>query len=64
MTLFLIFVAGLVMQVGGILMNINTLPTSTSFALATYVRLLGLLLMVIGPLLIALKFFSRLDKKS
>jgi hypothetical protein len=65
-TLFLVFVAGLVLQVIGIggLASVGPLPNSTGSEVFTYVRLLGLLLMFVSPLLIALKFFSRLDKKA
>ncbi|SNC67062.1 hypothetical protein SAMN06265337_1822 [Hymenobacter gelipurpurascens] len=63
-TLFLVFVAGLVLQVGSIFLSVNSFPTSPSFAWSMYLRLLGLLLMVVSPLLIMLKFFSRLDNKS
>ena len=65
MKLFLVFVTGLVLHLVGIggLVSVGVLPNSTRETVFTYVRLLGLLLMVISPLLIALKFFSRLDKR-
>jgi len=63
--LFLLFVAGLVFTIGGIIGEMQTFGTNyTLSSIFMTLRLLGLLLMVMSPLLIALKFFAQLDKKS
>ena len=62
--LFLIFAAGLAMSIGSIIGEAFTSYSYTTSSIFVALRLLGLLLMIIGPILIALKFFAQLDKKS
>jgi hypothetical protein len=62
--LFLVFILGLALFFGGTIGQISSTWNSTAFVVFQNVRLLGLLLMVIIPLLMGLKFFSRLDQKS
>ncbi|MBJ6142746.1 hypothetical protein [Hymenobacter sp. BT559] len=61
--LFLIFVAGLVLSVGGIIAEMESIGSYAFSSIGMALRLLGLLLMVVSPLLIALKFFAQMDKK-
>lgn len=63
-TLFLVFVLGVFMLIGGSIGWISSLGNYTAASLFEVVRILGLLLLVVSPLLMGLKFFSRLDKKS
>lgn len=52
------------MSIGSIIGEAFTSYSYTTSSIFVALRLLGLLLMIIGPLLIALKFFAQLDKKS
>jgi hypothetical protein len=62
--LFLLFVAGLVLSVGGAIVGMEFFGNYTLSSIFVILRLVGLVLMVVSPLLIALKFFAQLDKKS
>jgi hypothetical protein len=61
--LFLLFVAGLVLSIGGTIVEMEFPGSYTLRSVFATLRLLGLLLMVVSPLLLALKFFAQLDKK-
>jgi len=62
--LFLLFVIGLVLTIGGGIAEMQFLGNYAISSLFAILRLIGLLLMVTSPLLIALKFFAQLDRKS
>ena len=62
--LFLVFVTGLVLSIGGGIAQVQFLGNYTMGSIAVTLILMGLLLMVASPLLIALKFFVQLDQKS
>ncbi len=62
--LFLLFVLGLVMSVGGQIGFIQSLGNYTVASLFQLVYLLGFLLVILAPVLILLKFFMRLDQKT
>jgi hypothetical protein len=62
--LFFLFIAGLVLSIGGAVVEMQFFDNYTLRSIFAILRLAGLLLMVINPLLIALKFFAQLDKKS
>ena len=61
--LFLVFVTGLVLSIGGGIAEMEYIDYTMSSIFGT-LRLIGLLLMVASPLLIALKFFAQLDRKA
>jgi hypothetical protein len=61
--LFLLFVVGLVLSIGGTIVEMEFPGSYTLRNVFATLRLLGLLLMVVSPLLLALKFFAQLDKK-
>ena len=62
--LFLLFVAGLVLSTGGGIGQMENLGDYTVSSIFGTLGLIGLLLMVVGPLLMALKFFAQLDRNS
>ncbi len=62
--LFLTFVAGFVLQLGASIAEMESLGNPTRMGIFGGLRLLGLLLLVVSPVLIGLKFFARLDSKS
>lgn len=62
--LFLVFVAGVVLTIGSIGIEIAIPYSYTTSTIAVTLRLLGLALMLISPLLIGLKFFAQLDRKA
>ncbi len=62
--LFLLFVTGLVLSTGGGMAQVGFLGNYTMSSIFGTLSLIGLLLMVVSPLLIALKFFAQLDRKS
>ena len=62
--LFLLFVVGLVLSTGGGIGQMENLGDYTVSSIFGTLGLIGLLLMVVGPLLMALKFFAQLDRKS
>ncbi|MGI4822210.1 MAG: hypothetical protein ACRYFV_13450 [Janthinobacterium lividum] len=62
--LFLIFVAGVVLTVGSIIIEVTLDHSYTGSTIAVTLRLLGLALMLVSPMLIALKFFAQLDRKA
>ena len=62
--LFLIFVAGVVLLFVGNIISMENLDNYTISSIFGILRLLGLALMLISPVLIALKFFAQLDRKS
>ena len=62
--LFLLFIAGLMLSVGGALVGMQFFGNYTVSSIFAILRLVGLVLMVVSPLLITLKFFAQLDRKS
>lgn len=62
--LFLVFVMGLALVLGGGIAEAFTAYSYTSSSIFIMLRLLGLLLMLVSPLLIGLKYFAQLDQKS
>lgn len=62
--LFLVFVTGLVLSIGGGIAQTAHMGNYTMGSIFGTLSLLGLLLMVTSPLLIALKFFGQLDRKA
>lgn len=62
--LFLLFVTGLVLSTGGGIAEMEYIGNYTMSSIFETLRLIGLLLMVVSPLLIALKFFAQLDRKA
>ncbi|AMR28977.1 hypothetical protein A0257_18985 [Hymenobacter psoromatis] len=62
--LFLIFVTGLVLQLGGNIAQMSYLGNYRISGFFGWLSLLGLLLLVVSPVLMGLKFFARLDNKS
>jgi len=62
--LFLVFVTGLVLSIGGGIAQTAYMGNYTMGSVFGTLSLLGLLLMVTSPLLIALKFFGQLDRKA
>jgi hypothetical protein len=62
--LFLLFVTGLVLSTGGAMAQMQFLGDYTMSSLFAVLRLVGLLLLVASPLLMALKFFAQMDRKS
>jgi len=62
--LFLIFVAGLALIIGSITIDVTASYSYTISSIAATLRLLGLALLLISPILIALKFFAQLDRKA
>ncbi|AWM33101.1 hypothetical protein DDQ68_10130 [Hymenobacter nivis] len=62
--LFLFFVTGLVLSTGGGIAEMESLGNYTMSSIFGALRLVGLLLMVVSPLLMALKFFAQLDRKA
>ncbi|MGI4733816.1 MAG: hypothetical protein ACRYG7_01410 [Janthinobacterium lividum] len=62
--LFLLFVLGLVLSIGGTIAEMQFFGNYTVSSIFMILRLIGMLLMVVSPLLLALKFFAQLDQKS
>lgn len=62
--LFLIFIAGTVLLFVGNIISMENLDNYTLSSIFGIVRLLGLALMLVSPLLIALKFFAQLDRNA
>jgi hypothetical protein len=62
--LFLIFVAGVVLNIGSIALEVTASYNYTISTIAVTLRLLGLALMLVSPILIALKFFAQLDRRA
>ena len=62
--LFLTFVAGFVLQLGASIMQIESLGKHPLMEIFGGLQLLGLLLLVVSPVLMGLKFFARLDSKT
>ncbi|SET02258.1 hypothetical protein [Hymenobacter actinosclerus] len=61
--LFMLFVLGLLLTFFGTMGFMNNLGGESS-TLYSFARIFGLVLVVVSPILIGLKFFSRLDQKS
>ncbi|TVT39011.1 hypothetical protein FNT36_15200 [Hymenobacter setariae] len=59
----MLFVAGFALLIGGIMGEAVVGYSYTTSSILVVLRLVGTLLMVASPLLIALKFFAQLDKK-
>ena len=62
--LFLLFVTGLVLSIGGGIAQVEYMGDYTRSSIFGTLHLIGLLAMVASPLLIALKFFGQLDRKA
>ncbi|WP_135318586.1 hypothetical protein [Hymenobacter sp. UV11] len=62
--LFLTFVAGAVLQLGAAMGEMENLGRPTLVNIFSLLRLLGLLMLVVSPVLMGVKFFARLDGKS
>jgi len=62
--LFLLFITGFVLTIGATIAEIQSSGNYTINSILMTLGLLGLLLMIVSPLLIALKFFAQLDRKS
>ena len=62
--LFLLFIGGFVLTIVGIVLEVSLSHSYTTSSIAVSLRLLGLIIMVVSPLLIALKFFAQLDRKA
>ena len=65
-TLFLLAVAGFIFYAGSTVWSFEHMGHQSPFMyrLASAVRIIGLVLTVLAPLLILLKFFMRLDRKA
>jgi hypothetical protein len=61
--LFLIFVAGVVLSFVSAIISVEYLDSYAMRSVFGYLRLIGLAMMLISPVLIALKFFAQLDRK-
>jgi uncharacterized membrane protein len=62
--LFLLFIAGLALLMGSVIGESFTAYSYTTSSIFAMLRLFGMLLMLVSPLLIALKYFAQLDQKS
>ena len=62
--LCLVFVAGVVLNVGSISTEVFFEDSYTAGTIAITLRLLGLALLLVSPMRIALKFFAQLDRKA
>ncbi|MGI4761075.1 MAG: hypothetical protein ACRYF0_10235 [Janthinobacterium lividum] len=62
--LFLLFVAGVVLLFVGAIVSMEHPGNSTLSSAFDILRLVGLAMMLISPILIALKFFAQLDRKA
>jgi hypothetical protein len=62
--LFLIFIAGVVLLFVGNVGSMENLNDYTLSSLFGYVRLIGLAMLLISPVLMGVKFFARLDRKA
>ncbi len=61
--LFLIFVAGFALLLGAGVVEMSYLGNYQLSSIFGWLRLVGLLLIVVSPILMGLKFFARLDSK-
>ncbi|WP_426060006.1 hypothetical protein [Hymenobacter sp. B1770] len=61
--LFLLFVAGLVLSLGGGIAQLQFMGNYTMGTLLMTLSLMGWVIVVVSPLLMALKFFAQLDRK-
>jgi cytochrome c biogenesis protein CcdA len=62
--LFLIFVAGFMLMFGSTVMSMEYLGNYTVPSIFSILRLIGLAIVLVSPVLIALKFFAQLDRKN
>ncbi len=62
--LFLIFVAGVVLLFVGNILSMENIGNPTLSSIFGIARLVGLAMMLISPILIALKFFAQLDRRA
>jgi hypothetical protein len=62
--LFLLFILGNVLTMGSAMAEMQFLGNYTISSVFAILRLVGLVLAVGSPLLIALKFFAQLDRKA
>ena len=62
--LFLLFVFGTVLMFVSTIISMEYLNNYTLSSIFAILRLVGLVIMLVAPLLIALKFFAQLDRKN
>lgn len=62
--LFLLFVFGTVLMFVSTIISMDYLNNYTLSSIFAILRLVGLVIMLAAPLLIALKFFAQLDRKN
>ena len=62
--LFLLFVFGTVLLFVSNIISMEYFNNYTLSSIFTVLRLVGLVIMLVAPLLIALKFFAQLDRKN
>jgi hypothetical protein len=62
--LFLIFVAGAVLLFVGNVTSMENMGNYTLSSVFSIVALLGMAMMLVSPILIALKFLAQLDRKA
>jgi cytochrome c biogenesis protein CcdA len=62
--LFLFFVAGVVLMFVSSVISIESYGNYTVSSIFSILRLVGLVVVLVMPILIALKFFAQLDRKN
>jgi len=62
--LFLIFITSVVLLFVGNVGSMENLNNYTLSSLFGYVRLIGLAMLLLSPVLMGIKFFARLDRKA
>ena len=62
--LFLLFVGGFVLLLGAGIAEMESLNRPVLMSVFGYLRLFGLLLLVVSPVLLGLKFFAQLDRRT
>jgi hypothetical protein len=62
--LFLIFLGGFVLMFASTVMSMEYLGNYTVSSIFSILRLVGLAIVLVSPVLIALKFFAQLDRKN
>lgn len=62
--LFLLFVAGFVLMFVSTVVSLESYGNNTFSSVFSILRLAGLVVVLVAPILIALKFFAQLDRKS
>gem|GEM_PF-2071571 len=62
--LFLLLIGGFVLQLGAGIAEMESMDRPILLNVFGYLRLFGLVLLVVSPLLIILKFFAQLDRRT